>query len=148
MKISFDLDGTICDTDWGWLDRLKSCDWPGNEEEKYYACREKVLDPYLFLGIDDEGVILTGRPVHLRDITLKWLWKNGLRRFEVIFTKSIPGRSKGTYEEVRRIGRDKAALFIQNEIDVHFDDSEQVVKVMREALPDAVVIHVGHHVAW
>ena len=148
MYISFDLDGTICDSDWGWLDRLRGLKWPADEEEKYYACREKVLDPYRFLGINDTGIILTGRPIHLKEITEKWLKKNGLADFMLIFTKTLPKQPEGKSEEFKRIGKDKAKFFVENGISVHFDDNEQVVEAMREELPGMVVIHTGYHVAW
>jgi hypothetical protein len=35
MKISFDLDGVICRTDWGHLDRLRDKGMPKDEEEKF-----------------------------------------------------------------------------------------------------------------
>ena len=153
MKISFDLDGVICDSDWGWLDRLRDVygvgeDWPEEEEEKYYACREKVLDPYQFMGLEDTAVILTGRPLHLKDITEKWLHKNGLGAFPVIFTRTLKGTPTATREEFKAIGESKAKFFIDEKVKVHFDDNEQVVKAMREALPDMVIIHTGWHVAW
>lgn len=148
LIITFDLDGTICDSDWGWLDTLRDLGWPKDEEEKYYACREKILDPYRFLGLDDIGIILTGRPVHLKEITEKWLKKNGLSDFKLVFTKTLPKQPNGTAEEFKKIGIDKAKFFIENGVKIHFDDNEQVVESMRESLPDIVVIHAGYHVAW
>jgi len=148
IKISFDLDGTICDTDWDWLDRLGEMTWPDESEEKYYACREKVLDPYRFLGCDDEAVILTGRPMRLEKITKKWLQKNGLGNLPIIFTKTLQGRPTATKAEFKALGEAKAKYFIDEEIKVHFDDNEQVVNAMRKAFPDMVVIHTGWHVAW
>ena len=148
MKISFDLDGTVCSSDWGWLDRLKEKGWPKDEEEKYYACLEKWIDPYRFLGVDDEAVILTGRPLHLKDVTLKWLKKNGLGNISVIFTKTLKGYPTATKKEFKALGEAKAKFFIDENIRVHFDDNEQIVKAMREVLPDVVVIHTGWHVAW
>jgi hypothetical protein len=153
IKISFDLDGTICDSDWGWLDRLKDnhgvgANWPKDEEEKYYACREKVLDPYHFMALDDTAIILTGRPLHLKDITEKWLHKNGLGEFPVVFTKTLKGTPTATREEFKRLGEAKAKFFIDEGIRVHFDDNEQVVQSMRAAFPEMVVIHTGWHIAW
>lgn len=151
MKISFDLDGVICSTDWGWLDRLRDKygkEWPKDEEEKYYSCLEKWIDPYQFMGLDDEAVILTGRPAHLKEITEKWLKKNGLGDIPVIFTRTLKGTPTATKEEFEALGEAKAKFFIEEGIKVHFDDNEQVVKVMRDALPDMVVIHIGWHVDW
>jgi len=148
MKISFDLDGVVCSTDWDWLDRLRERGWPKEDEEKYYACLEKWLNPYDFLGIDDEAVILTGRPIHLKEITLKWLKKNGLGAIPVIFTKTLKGHPSGAKKEFKALGKDKAKFFEQEGISIHFDDNEQVVESMRKALPNVVVIHYGNHVAW
>lgn len=148
MKVSFDLDGVVCSTDWGYLDALRERGMPKDEEEKYYACLEKWIDPYRFLGVDDEVVILTGRPYHLKEITEKWLKKNGMGDIPVIFTKTLTGVPKATKEEFKALGEAKAKFFIDEKIDVHFDDNEQVVKAMREAFPDMVVIHTGWHVAW
>ena len=151
MKMSFDLDGTICDSDWGWLDRLRDKYgkvWPKDEEEKYYACREKVLDPYRFLGVWDYAIILTGRPRHLENITKRWLAKNGLGEFPLVFTETLEGTPTATREEFKALGEAKAKFFIEEEIKVHFDDNEQVVDAMRKAFPDMVVIHTGWHVAW
>jgi hypothetical protein len=148
IKLSFDLDGTVCDSDWDWLDRLGERGWPKDAEEKYYACREKVLDPYRFLGMDDEAVILTGRPYHTKEITLGWLKKNGLGDIPVIFTKTLKGHPTATRKEFKEMGEAKAKFFIDEKIKVHFDDNEQVVNAMRNAFPDMVVIHTGWHIAW
>jgi len=151
IKLSFDLDGTICDSDWGWLDRLRDNygdEWPTDEEEKYYACREKVLDPYRFMGLDDTAVILTGRPLHLKDITEKWLMKNGLGGIPLVFTKTLMGTPTATKAEFKLLGKAKAKFFIDEHIDVHFEDNEQIVQEMRKELPEVVVLHTGWHVAW
>ena len=149
MKISFDLDGVVCSTDWGYLDYLRDKGFPRNDEEKYYACLENWLNPYDFLGVNDEAVFLTGRPLHLKDITLKWLKKNGYGNIPVIFTKTIKdGSAKGIKKEFKSLGKAKAEFFIKEGIDIHFDDNEQVVESMRAALPNVVVIHYGNHVAW
>jgi phosphoglycolate phosphatase-like HAD superfamily hydrolase len=148
MIISFDLDGTIYDSDWGWLDALRDKGWPQDEEEKYYACREKILDPYRFLGKDDIALILTGRPIHLKGITEKWLKKNGLGSIELVFTKTLKGYPTADKEEFKALGEGKAKFFIDKGIQVHFDDNEQVVDSMRKAFPNIVVLHVGWHVAW
>lgn len=148
MILSFDLDGTICDSDWGWLDRLRDKGNPKEDEEKYYACREKVLDPYRFMGSNDRAIILTGRPLHLQDVTRSWLKKNGLGNIPCYFTKTLKGSPTATKEEFKALGEAKAKFFIDNGIKVHFDDNEQVVETMRRAFPDMVVIHTGWHIAW
>lgn len=148
MIITFDLDGTICDSDWDWLDRLRERAWPKDEEEKYYACREKILDPYNFIGVDDVGIILTGRPIHTMAITERWLLKNGLSHLQLVFTKTLKDYPTATREEFKKIGIDKASFFVNNKVQVHFDDNEQVVDAMRKTFPNIVVIHVGHHVVW
>ena len=148
--ISFDLDGCVCDSDWGWLDRLRDLGWPEGEEEKYYACRDKILDPFRFLGPDDDGIILTGRPLHLREITELWLMKNGLGGLGLKFAMDNSDKSKGTNAEFRSQAEKKVAYLIENKIRVHFDDNEEVVNAMRALLPDnvVIVIHVGWHVGW
>jgi hypothetical protein len=152
IKISFDLDGTICDADWGYLDNLRDKGWPKDEEEKYYSCREKILDPYRFVGPDDTLIILTGRPAHLKEVTLKWLKKNGLGHVPVVFTKTLPKHPNATLDEFTKIGFDKALYCYQNGVAVHFDDNEQVVKSMRYCLKDrndaVTVIHAGWHTSW
>lgn len=147
MKISFDLDGTICDSDWGWLDRLRDTGWKG--EEKYYACREKILDPYRFLARGDEFIIVTGRPIHLKEVTIEWLKKNGLGHIEVIFTKTIKDKPTATKKEFEKLGKAKARILISHGVDIHFDDNEQVVNALRECSEDKFkVIQVGHHIMW
>jgi phosphoglycolate phosphatase-like HAD superfamily hydrolase len=148
MLISFDLDGTICNSDWGWLDMLRDKNWPSDEEEKYYACREKVLDPYMFMSADDEAIILTGRPIHLKNITEKWLKKNGLGQLELIFTETLQGYPNGKVDEFKALGEAKAKFFIDRKIKVHFDDNEEIVKIMRETLPNIIVIYTGWHTTW
>jgi phosphoglycolate phosphatase-like HAD superfamily hydrolase len=146
--ISFDLDGTICNSDWGWLDSLRDKNWPKDEEEKYYACREKVVDPHFFMAKDDKAIILTGRPIHLKEITEKWLRKNGLGDIEVVFTKTLKGYPTAKKEEFVALGEGKAKFFLERGVKVHFEDNEQEVDVMRKAFPDIVVIHIGWHVSW
>jgi len=148
ITISFDLDGTICDTDWGWLDRIRENGWPEDEDMKYYACREKILDPYRFLGPDDTGIILTGRPIHLREITENWLKKNGMGDFKLVFTNTLPEQPNGTADEFKTMGVAKAKFLIENGVSVHFDDIAPLVEAMREASPDLVVIYTGYHVGW
>jgi len=148
ITISFDLDGTICNTDWGWLDRIRENGWPKDEDMKYYACREKILDPYRFLGPSDIGIILTGRPIHLKETTERWLKKNGMGDFRLIFTKTTPRQPNGSADELKIMGIEKANVLIENGIGVHFDDNVYIVEAMREASPDLVVIYTGYHVGW
>lgn len=149
MRVSFDLDGTVCDSDWGWLDTLRRLGWPGDDENKYYACRNKILDPYRFLGKDDTGFILTGRPIHLKPITEEWLAKNGLGDLTLVFAMELPGRSKGTNGEFRSQAQCKVRYMVSNNIHVHFDDNSEVVNTIRRLLPEGyVVIHTGYHIGW
>lgn len=149
MIVSFDLDGTICDSDWGWLDTLRRLDWPYSEEEKYYASRNKILDPFRFMGPGDSGVILTGRPLHVREVTQLWVIKNGLGDLPLEFAMENHGKSKGTNEEFESQAVRKVKYLMALNIRVHFDDNTEVVKKMRELLPVGyVVIHTGNHVGW
>lgn len=149
MIISFDLDGTICDSDWGWLDTIRRLGWPGNDEKKYYASRNKILDPFRFLGSEDIGVILTGRPLHVKDITRRWLRKNGLGGFALVFAMSDCGKSKGTADEFGAQAIGKVKYLMSKNIRVHFDDNAEVVTVMRGLLPEGYsVIHTGNHIGW
>ena len=150
MKISFDLDGVLCKINIPALDQLRSLegDEQTEREMKYYASVDKKMNPYDFIGEDDEAIILTGRPLHLKDVTMRWLEKNGLGDFNVIFTKSIAGFPKGTNREFETIGKDKATLFMKLDIDVHIDDNPVVVKTMRELLPNVTVIQYGSRVPW
>lgn len=149
MKISFDLDGTICDSDWGWLDRIRDRGWKEEEEEKYYSSRTKVLDPSQFLARDDEMIILTGRPLHLENVTKLWLQKNGLGNVQVVFTRAIKEKPTATRKEFQKLGEMKAKLLIDMGVEVHFDDNEQVVWALRKCAKGKVkVVQVGSHIKW
>ena len=148
MKISWDLDGAIADINVGTLQWLRDLGFPEKEELAYYSALRKMIDPYDFATSDDEIVILTGRPIHLKDVTLRWLKKNGLGHIRVIFTKTIPKKPTGTNDEFRAIGKTKAQIFKDEGISVHFDDNEEVVKAMRNEMPDIVVVQVGNRISW
>jgi len=147
MRIGFDLDGTIADLDVGWLNRIRDLGTPEGEERSYYASRNKILDPYYLAAEGDDVFIITGRNPRLRAITELWLSKNGLGHLPIIFT----GEMKvpvGTNEEFRHVAKGKAAALKKYNIRVYFEDNEIVVRALREALPEVVIVQVGSRIRW
>ena len=86
MKISFDLDGVIANTD-KWFFRLLNVLYAmngGDEnllylmEMDYYASRPLKYHPNLLMAQHDEGFIITSRKPRAKRETEKWLRKYGV----------------------------------------------------------------------
>ena len=138
MKIGFDLDGVLCDTDSSFL-RFLVLTPPFDEdietrkkvEKWYFGERKPRLDPELFIGDGDEYYVITGRDdENMGDLTRKWCRKHVPNAKEVC---CVGEYWKPAVEA-------KAKKIVELGLDVYFDDHPEGVKKLRELLPGQVKI--------
>lgn len=142
MKIGFDLDGVLCDTDMNFLRLLERVPpFEGDLERKmefeawYFNERRPLLNPEDFLSEGDEYYVITGRDREAHtEVTERWCSK---------FTPN----AKGVYcvgEYPGPVEEGKAKKIVELGLDLYFDDHPVSVRKLREALPSSVkVIQYG-----
>lgn len=142
MRIGFDLDGVLCDTELHYLRLLEGI--PPFEENHegllefetwYFNERRPLLNPEDFLGEGDEYYVITGRDREAhREITERWCAK---------YTPNAKGvYCVGDYPDPVEEG--KAEKILELKLDVFIDDHPATVKHLREVLPrDTKVIQYG-----
>ena len=157
MRLSFDLDGVIADTDNGLLALLHQAareGKPGATDEvlQYYARRPIRLDPRQFTGPEDEFHIITGRVPSAHEITRAWvsrhfgpLFGNGGRCLHLVGTPAVEimfaeGRDAEASHKLaeRKLG---AITLVQSQ--VHFDNNPVIVEYLRKAGVIAVMVGGG-----
>ena len=135
MKIGFDLDGVLCDIDQLHLHLIR-----GNTtlEKVYYYTRRQLVDPYLWLHTDDEGVIITSRPYGLKGITMEWMKSHGIRLplHQEEACPAVPPDWDG-------IARWKADIINREKIDLYIDDNPELVARLRKLCKNAVILQYG-----
>ena len=142
MKIGFDLDGVLCDTEMNFL-RLLAMTPPFSEDlEKrielelwYFHERRPLLDPERFVSEGDEYYVVTGRDEEIHgEVTERWCRQH------------VPN-AKGVYcvgEYRKPVEEAKAKKILELDLDVFIDDHPVTVKKLRAALPRHVkVIQYG-----
>jgi hypothetical protein len=147
MKISFDLDGVIADTD-RWFFRLLEveCDKKILDmmELDYYSSRPLKHHPNYFLSSNDTGCIITARKPHAKDITEKWLTKHGIY-LPVTYVDGNDDIDWLDYEKGSIIaGERKAKELMDLGVDIHFDNNPYVINVIRQThIVKAILIGGG-----
>jgi hypothetical protein len=146
MIVGFDFDGVICDIDIVSLKLLDSLE--GEEylraERSYYASRRPLLNPEDFLAEGDEYYVLTARPEHINDISIRWLNKycpNYKEFFCVGGTKNLHDTDHVAWLE-NSIGG-KCRLIEKLDIEVYFEDNPHLAQEYRRRLDIPVVQYGG-----
>ena len=142
MRIGFDLDGVLCDTDINYL-RLWVSVPPYDEdmekrkemEKIYFSSRKPLLDPETFVGEGDEYYVITGRDEEIGgEVTRRWC------------NKYVPN-AKGVFlvgEYWKPVKDAKAKKIIELGLDIYIEDDPLIVKTLRKALPEEIkVIQYG-----
>ena len=156
MKIAFDLDGVVLHQEMYSLKAIDSCK---NEQERselmrcYYSHRSIQLNPVDFLADDDELFFVTGRSVLVEDLTKKWA-KKYFPMATVIATRTILPSSDSdlmTKNYVNDRNKEwgliqaerKAKALNDNNIEVFFEDSPDVVKHLRRLCKRTKIVQYG-----
>ena len=136
MKIGFDMDGVLCDTDLNFLrfmanvfeeDRDKLIEM----ETLYFNARGPLLNPEDFLSEGDEYYVITGRSHEHHDkVTQEWCRKYAPNASGVYCV----GKRREPVEE------DKARKIMELGLDVFIDDHPVTVKTLREKFQGEVLI--------
>jgi FMN phosphatase YigB (HAD superfamily) len=146
MKISFDLDGVIADSD-RWFFRLLSLDGDPQilkiMELDYYASRPLKHHPNNFLSSKDEGYIITARKPHAKSITDKWLKKYGIY-LPIIYVDGHDDIDWADYQKGSIIaGKRKAGELEFLGIQIHFDNNPYIVEILRQCGIKSILIGGG-----
>lgn len=143
MRIGFDLDGVLCDTD---INHVRLCvgippydtDLEKRKEMEivYFSSRKPLLDPEDFVCDGDEYFVITGRGEEIMgEVTRRWCGKYVPNAKEVYLVGG------GYWKPVTDA---KVKQIVELDIDVYFDDDPEIVKELRKALPDKIkVIQYG-----
>lgn len=154
MIISFDLDGTICDSDstiLALLHERQRAAHPGTEKDSatlllkhYYLTRKVVLDPWDFaMPIVDSIIIITGRSAMYQVWTTDWAmeWLPGARLFFAASDISEKLFAAGQYEEGSKVlAGTKLAYIEAAHAEVHFDNNPYIVTELRKAGVKAILV--------
>jgi hypothetical protein len=142
MKIGFDLDGVLCDTDMNFLRLLtnvppydKDIEMRKELETWYFNERKPLLNPEHFMSEDDEYYVITGREDEVAgEVTKNWCGK-------------FAPNAKGVYcvgKHLESVEEDKAKKIVELGLDIFIDDHPVTVKTLREILPEHIkVIQYG-----
>lgn len=140
MKIGFDLDGVLTDADTSlyrfiyYLLKEKDPKLYDFLRSTYFNELRPLYNPELFLADGDEYYIITGRHSPIDDgVTMDWCEKHCPNNKGVFLVggEGISSRVAKA-EKIRELG-----------IEVYFDDDPNIVRHLREALPDVTVIQIG-----
>lgn len=156
MKLSFDLDGVIADTDnamLGLLYNARTNNWAGAvaDLEQYYVRQRILIDPREFLGAGDYFHIVTGRVPSAQGLTKLWVerwfgWRAASpERLHFVSDEEIErqlcaGEDAAAYEE---LARRKLAMIQSIGAAVHFDNNPTIVRLLRRGGVAAVMVGGG-----
>ena len=150
MRISFDLDGVIADTD-RWFFRMLNAmqshkiiiDMLDIMELDYYSSRPLKFHPDYFMTSDDVGIIITSRRPLAIEVTKAWLDNNHIL-IPAIFSDRNGDIDWADYRDASLIaGARKANIIKVHNIEVHFDNNPYIVDTIRKEAPSTKVILVG-----
>jgi len=149
MRMSFDLDGVITDSEKWFFGILSTLRQMHNKELLdaieilYYSTRQIRYNPFQFLSARDEGFIITARKPISHAITESWLLNHAIY-LPIIYVD--PDNSidwidymESSYESAKR----KVDIMGLREITTHLDNNPYIVTKMRQLMPSATIIQIG-----
>jgi len=150
MRISFDLDGVIANSEKWFFNILTALrQFDNNDvlistiERMYYSSRLVRYNPYLFMSSGDVGYIITARKPIAHSITEQWLQGNGIN-LEVVYVDSDDTIDWNNYEESSyESARRKTEVLGSKGIICHIDNNPFIVMKMRRLIPSATIIQLG-----
>ena len=82
-------------------------------------------------------VILTGRRIHFKKITIKWLKENNVT-YDILIM--FPNKVKKTNKTLAKY---KSEVINNLKIDVYFEDDERIFGFLTDACPDTIIHLIG-----
>lgn len=151
MRISFDLDGVITDSEKWFYSILNILKLLRAEESLinateilYYSTRQVRYNPYQFLSPGDSGYIITARKPISIPVTKEWLAGHNIHLLVIYIDGDDTIDWSTNYAKASFIsGERKAEIIELNDISVHFDNNPYAVVRMRSLLPKVSIIQVG-----
>jgi hypothetical protein len=152
MRIGFDLDGTVFDQELGVLRMIDMMDSEKDRQElmQFYCMRRgQNFNPIDYLADDDELFFITGRSILVEALTKRWAKKYYPMATVIVTRSQMPSRNLslnsasgnvGWYEMQAKL---KAKALVENNIEVYFEDAPEVVKILREMVPNCKIIQYG-----
>ena len=150
MKIGFDIDGVLADIN---ITALRMIDFMPKKHRKevefwYYAEVKPQLNPELFVGENDEYIVITGRDEDKKEVTERWVKKFCPRYKKLYMTNAkVQELANAVGEEVVQWsinqGNKKAEIINKEKLDIFFDDNEDCVNRLRELCPNTKIIKYG-----
>ena len=145
MKISFDLDGVLADTD-RWFFRLldlhDSIDVTTMEKD-YFSSRPLKHHPDYFMSKDDQGYIITARKPSSKESTEEWLRKYRID-LPITYVDSNGDIDWSNYKKASiMVGKRKLEMLKTLTIDIHFDNNPYIVEVIRNNGICAILVGRG-----
>lgn len=139
MRLSFDLDGVICDLRGSTLavaHTLHRAGLMGEEELRaIYAKAPLKESPYIYLAPGDTFIIVTGRLPSTQTWTREWLASYGLGDVLLFFVSDdfVAGlRDAGQEVNATLATADrKADVIANNAVELHVDNNVEIVKRIR-----------------
>ena len=151
MKISFDLDGVIANTDKWFFRMLDVLRWVDGcnkvllevMEMDYYASRPLKYHPKEFMATGDTGFVLTSRRPKATHVTSCWLEKHGIK-LPLIFSDPDSEIDWTDYEKASLLaGKYKANVISQCGVQVHFDNNPYIIQQIRRLQPTVRAVLIG-----
>jgi len=146
MKAGFDLDGVIAEISiplWLLMDQVK-------DQKSKDVIRQFIQIPNLkfhpneFLHEDDEYVIITGRSRKFYDLTKRWLKTHGISTSSLfVCNVGIVSDYKSIDEYNIEMAKAKAKYINSECVEVFFEDSPEVVKLLRKFCPKTKIVQIG-----
>lgn len=146
MKVGFDIDGVILDIDLGlirMIDHMDSEEARKEVSKFYYALRRRQLNPIDFLHDDDELYFITSRSEEYQEVTERWAKKYFPQAKLIVLGHAEPTKESKLDSWFVRAAKKKAKAINENKIDVYFEDTGPVVKILRELCTNTKIIQYG-----
>ena len=126
IKIGADLDGVIA------INHLNKADYRPYRLHEYY---KKAIATKLHLRVQPD-VIITGRRVHFKKLTIQWLVDNGINFNTLIMFPNKVKKSNKT------LGEFKAKCINELGLDKYYEDDERIVEQLQASCPHTEIILV------
>ena len=146
MKMAFDIDGVAVNQDLVALREIDLCTDPEKRKALnycYYINRLNQINLYDYLSAGDELYLITGRNLEFAAITKKWQEKYYPNAHLIMTNHSMPTPDTNIQDWLVEQAKVKAKVLNNLGIDVYFEDTPEVVEVLRNLCKNTKVIQYG-----
>ena len=142
MNIGFDLDGVVIQQDQAIFNLIHQLPTEKKLACYRYYCSQRSINfnPCDFLGHDDKGYFITARGGDVADLTEEWCSRY-YPQIKLILTNCYNVQAPWKGSDFAIAAKYKAIM--DNEIDVFFEDSPEIVKALRINCENCKIIHYG-----